>query len=173
MSRRAPQVVEGLRTPSETGPAVLQNLPAASQLDASIRALEQDPARARGAAEGEYVFESRYSQLMIQITAPSDKYDVATGILVRANPVVAKFNLGEYRTRDPYIVQRIKESKSWASGDVWSAEDRAREIAEASKTALVDILKKHPDLVQSVVHELRPTGKSDFDLPAEGVQPSA
>lgn len=172
MPRKAPQMVTGLRGVKDepvTGPAVSQSLPdPAAALSAHLEMIREAEAASKPADGDTFVFHSRFANMRIQLTAPADKYDVATGILVRGVPQVAQFDQGVYRTKDAEKVSRLMESSSFRLGDVWLASERAREVAVAAKESLLATLSQYPDLIQSVREALEPVADvGQFDPKAK------
>lgn len=125
-NRPEPQVLDGLH-----GPTVAPSAPQPETAPAAPFARPKkktppppDPDLVR--------YNSRYLGYRVQITAPADVFEPATGRVIRARPVVAQFSAGRYETKDPEIIAVLDKSARCGLGlDFWRAE--LQEKANAAK----------------------------------------
>lgn len=161
---RAPaQVIQGMRT-TETQPRVEQ-FPAEHQGDATPNLMETRPA-----AEGERVYHSHISGLIVQVTAPQDRFDPSTGAFHRTPPKKAFFKplgpggVSEFRTSDREIIKELDSNPRFAlDGEYWDAMQFAARAKAVMRKSLKEQLARDPELMGEVLQEMT---SSDFELPS-------
>lgn len=163
-NRAAPQVVTGTRGPVDRGgvtPAAESEL---AKKVAAVAGLATQPA----VKPGEVVFQSRAFAYRYQLTAPADRLDPATGVLVRARPRNAQFHQGLYRTSDEADIKRMKSDPAYGVGrDFWDAEEMRKAALDRQVASLTASVAASGDqaMIERVVADLLPLiGKKDFDL---------
>jgi hypothetical protein len=160
---RAPaQVVRGLRTP-ESVPET-QTIPTEHQPVASF-------SLGRPAADGERVYHSHTTGLIVQITSPADRFDPATGSIVRAHPIKAQFQavgegaLGEFRTKDPEVMRVLEANPRYGLGrSYWRADEFMAKARESMRQQVKSQLTSDPELLAEVLQEVGSAG-GEFELP--------
>lgn len=160
--RQAPKVVDGARGPEQNPVVGASPADSESGIGQRLRAIES---KAVKPADGEVVFQSRYGAYRIQVTAPADTFNPVTGQYKRARPVFAQFRFGEFKTKDPEIIETLKGSKDYGL-DFWDAAEQFAKDKEATLAALVAEVTRHPELRDRVLQEL-----ASAELPVS--QPSA
>lgn len=165
-NRAAPEVVTGLRAPTDRGGVQVQ-----PEVESELkRKLSAVAALAKGptAKPGEVIYQSRAFAYRFQVTAPADRIDPATGVLVRSRPVNAQFHQGQYRTSDPTVIARLDSSPDCGVGrDFWRAEEMQKAALDKQVENLTATVAASgdPALIERVVSELMPlVGQKEFDL---------
>jgi hypothetical protein len=151
--REAPEVITGARGPRDTRDA---------------QAAEAKAKRGSGlqrAPEGKVRFQSAFSNLRIQLTAPTDIRDPFTGRITPGRPKAAQFrdNFYDVPVADVDTLQFLKshpayQKKFWLLDDV-IAEGKKQQVEQARRV-LMD-----PEQRAAVLEALRESGISDFSLP--------
>jgi hypothetical protein len=104
----------------------------------------------RPAAPEEVVLNSKYRNYIFQITSPAPIFDPASGRVLDVRPKAAKFQNGEYRTRDAEVIAVMKADRGYGV-DFWDAGElaarAAREAEARFEAQLVEKLKSDPTLL--------------------------
>jgi hypothetical protein len=149
--RPTPEVVTGARGPREERKAV-----------ASQSAAKRNPV---AFGDDKIVFQSRYANHRIQVTAPPDLKDPFTGRLTQGRPKVAQF-----REHILMIKKDDEDTLHWLTNhpnfkiDFWLLsdviEEGKRQEREQAKRVLMD-----PEQREAILAELKESGDLDFSLP--------
>jgi len=151
--REAPEVITGARGPRD------------------VRAAQAEEAKAkRGsglqrAPEGKVRFQSAFSNLRIQVTAPVDLRDPFTGRITPGRPKAAQFreNVYDVPIGDTDTLNHLKTHpgygvKFWLLDDI--IQEAKKVQVEQARRILMD-----PEQRDAVLEALKESGVSDFSLP--------
>lgn len=116
---------------------------------------------ARPASPSEVVFHAKARNYMFQVKAPAPIFDPATGRLIEGRPVAAKFQNGEFRTKDPEVIEILKSNVSYGIGrDFWDAAELVERNRENNKARLLEQMKADPELARELISQLSPSVQS-------------
>lgn len=174
---RGGEVITGLRSPDQSpgrdpgrtaAPPVGEKADLISQTIQSTReaARPADPHR----RPGERVFGSRYSNARLQVKMASDRYDIATGTLVKGETKFAQFSGGILKTSDPEVIAAITAHKGFGkdtSAEYWDVDELRVEKARRDIDALISTIEASPELAGEVRSRLlkKDPSRQEFDLP--------
>lgn len=176
-NRQEPQIQSGPRGPLGSPAAPSQEAGASAVSAASVFA----PRKKKPAAPPDpnvIRFRSRYSGYRIQITAPADVFEPASGRVIKGRPKVAQFRGGYFETKDPETLKVMLDSGKFGLGnDFWRVEDQEKHeanVAMQEAAMKVAAVKGLPVEQQAVVDALLDQLRSavagpNFELPPTSV----
>lgn len=168
MPNRDPEVLAGTRGPR-------------SERIESMREVEEraltEPAQVGLRHKNGTVYISKFRRYRVQITAPADVVDPATGRKIVGRPVTAKFeegvwtndvkNLAERERIDSYLQENPYFGKYGSGAEFWLASDQEQTVKAAKLRAARDTLKSLPaEAVSAFIREIQQGTKDDHDLPS-------
>ena len=151
--RETPEVITGARGPRDT-----RNAQADEKRAKKNSGLQRAP-------EGKVRFQSAFSNLRIQVTAPTDLRDPFTGRITPGRPKAAQFrdNFYDVPVGDVDTLAFMKAHPAYGV-KYWLLEDVIKEAkkvqVEQARRVLMD-----PEQREAVLEALRESGVSDFSLP--------
>lgn len=173
MAKQAPKVLDGARGPRSDR---IDDMRAQSEAvyDTAVTTLPK--------VDGT-VYLSPFPSYCVQITAPADVVDPATGIKTRGRPTKAQFSEGRYvnNARDlklrAFIDERLQENSRFgrpgSGADYWLAVDAMRmtqAAAKANATAtLRQLAKQNPAELKQLIAELQQGEDADVTMPQAAI----
>lgn len=156
--RETPEVISGARGPRDVRDAQV------AEKRASKAALGMK------APAGKIRFQSRYSNLRIQISAPADIRDPFTGRITAGRPKAAQFrnNFFDVAETDEDTLKWLKEHPAYGR-NFWLLSD----VVEQARKIQVDNVKRQlesdPEFKARVLEALRESNEASLPIPTENV----
>ena len=150
--RPTPEVVTGARGPREERKAV------AAQATA-----KQNPV---AFGDDKIVFQSRFANHRVQVTAPPDIKDPFTGRLTQGRPKTAQFreHILAVNKKDDDTIQWLTNHPAFRR-DFWLLSDMLAQAKRAEREQVKRVLMD-PEQKAMIVAELKESGDLDFTLPS-------
>lgn len=144
---RGGAVVEGMRGP--------QNSRENQAADGPQRPGRDADGRVARASSSDKVFVSRYNSLRVQVTAPADRVDPATGRTIIARPKVAQFKDGVFKTSDADTIEWLTGHPNFGLGrDFWLAAEAQKRAEEKQYSDMLRAVKSNPALADRLLGDL-------------------
>lgn len=155
--RQTPEVVTGARGPREERNAV-------------VAGTKRNPVAFDG---DEIVFQSRYANHRIQVTAPPDMKDPFTGRITQGRPKVAQFrdHILRVKKKDQDTIEWLSEHPAFRR-DFWLFSE-VQEAARAAEREQAKRVLADPEQRAALLAELKESGELDFTLPTPAAESKA
>lgn len=172
MAKDNPTVITGMRTEANTA-AAPPNPSTPPRIPPSLRAngprdikSETPPEGDPGAAArltGRVVYNSKYPNLRVTLTQPSEEHDSTNKRWVTIAGISAQFRGGVFATQDTKIIELLEKSGNFGlNKDFWRADEMQTAADNARRAEIMKALKEDPALREQVAEFV--TG-NEFDLP--------
>ncbi len=150
MARRNTQVVTGAR-----GADVREAK--AGDVQSQLAEQAREAQKAPRTKPGEVVYQSKAANYRVQITAPANIFNPATGRIEDVRPKAAKFSGGIFRTSDPETIQVIESLRGYGvNRDVWRVEEMTEYRRKTQAAEYAFNLANDPELLAAVRAQLAP-----------------
>lgn len=167
--RQQPEVLDGFRGPRTDRMDKMR--------EATDKA-ETEPAQLPAVKKQGTTYVSQFRRYRVQVTAPMDRIDPATGLREIGRPIVAQFEDGVYVNdhKDPKIKKLIDDQLQGnpffgkfgdGGAHYWLADTQQASLDRAKLEAAKATLSKLPkEVVEEFVASLKPGEEQDHKLPA-------
>ena len=108
--------------------------------------------------EGEVAYGSSIKHYRVQITAPYDIHNAATGRVTKAEPKVAQFREFAFIASDPEIIKEL-DKIAGIGKKLWRQADLTKAVAAAKDEEIRKFVAKDPEKVAQMLKEI--TGAKD------------